>query len=285
MKSALLTQLALCACPPLVAATTVTVVPQVRHAVHHATAPAHHRGIASSGNRQPYNCAPVRQIEVRTGVDRAFIHDLANFENGQSEPEPFGQGIDPALPERASATRVNASDRAEWASPILPDRPGAGPIPAPPTQPGSPTNPGGPGGTGPAGGSVPEPASWALMLVGFGSIGAAIRSGRRNKMIGIAGTATGGVTGLVATVEAGSGAVLASTRLATFGARAVRAAAVKKLGVCVCSAAAFAAAATTVPPLRQTLYAATMPAAERPTLHAACVSTAASAGSASQDDG
>jgi hypothetical protein len=30
-----------------------------------------------------------------------------------------------------------------------------------------------------AGGSVPEPASWALMLVGFGGLGAAVRSRRK----------------------------------------------------------------------------------------------------------
>jgi hypothetical protein len=33
---------------------------------------------------------------------------------------------------------------------------------------------------GPAAGAVPEPASWAMMLVGFGSIGAMIRTRRRS---------------------------------------------------------------------------------------------------------
>ncbi len=34
-----------------------------------------------------------------------------------------------------------------------------------------------------AGGAVPEPASWALMLVGFGSAGAALRGSRRQRAI------------------------------------------------------------------------------------------------------
>jgi hypothetical protein len=122
------------------------------------------------------------------------------------------------------------------------------------------------------------------MLVGFGSIGAAIRGGRRNKLVGLAGTGAGGATGLVATLEAGSGAALASGRFTGFGAHALRVAALKKLGVCVCSAAALTAAATTVPPLRHALYAATMPAAERPHVREACASTAGSADPSSEED-
>ena len=279
MKSALLTQLALCACPPLVAVATVTAVPPVRHALHRASAPAHHHRTASSSKRQVDNCAG-RQAEARS-VDPAFIGDLAN---APAEPEVFGQGLNAVIPELASAPRANASDRAEWSSLILPSRAGPGPIVTPPTLPGSPVNPGGPGGTDPAAGSVPEPASWAFMLVGFGSIGAAIRSGRRNKAVGMAGAAAGSSIGLVATIETGAGAALASSKLATLGTHAVRAAVLKKLGVCVCSAAALTAAATTVPPLRQALYAATMPTAGLAHLDTACIPAAAPTASASQGD-
>lgn len=34
--------------------------------------------------------------------------------------------------------------------------------------------------------SIPEPSTWAMMLVGLGGIGAAIRSGRRNRLIAAA---------------------------------------------------------------------------------------------------
>ena len=37
------------------------------------------------------------------------------------------------------------------------------------------------GGTGGMGGGVPEPATWAMMLVGFGGLGAAMRSTRRKQ--------------------------------------------------------------------------------------------------------
>ena len=35
---------------------------------------------------------------------------------------------------------------------------------------------------GPVGGAVPEPATWALMLFGFGGMGVALRRGRRNQV-------------------------------------------------------------------------------------------------------
>lgn len=282
MKSALLTQLALCACPPLIAAATVTAVPQARHAVHRATAPAHHRRTASSPHRRPDHCAPNNQNEVGSGVDRAFLHELTDFEIGQVRPDMFGQGLETALPAHASASISDVSGRAGSWSPIFAGRPGTGPILTPP---GTPTNPGSPGGTDPGGGSVPEPASWAFMLFGFGSIGTTIRSVRRKKAIGLAATAAGGATGLVATLEAGSSAALAPARFIGLGAHALRAAALKKLGVCVCSAVALTAAAATVPPLRHALYAATMPAAARPHVREACASTATSAGPASQHAG
>ncbi|GAA3897481.1 hypothetical protein GCM10022276_15580 [Sphingomonas limnosediminicola] len=40
--------------------------------------------------------------------------------------------------------------------------------------------------TGDVGGSVPEPATWALMLFGFGGLGLAIRRSRHRTALGIA---------------------------------------------------------------------------------------------------
>jgi hypothetical protein len=94
-------------------------------------------------------------------------------------------------------------------------------------------------------------------------------------------------TGLAATLESGTGATLvsakigvsanvgASAKVGALGLHAARAAALKQVGVCVCSAAALATAATTVPPLRHALYAATMPTAERPRLAPSCDASAA----------
>jgi hypothetical protein len=198
--------------------------------------------------------------------------DLAPELTSLDSARPIGEGLDAALSDIASPQRSNAPGGAGWSA-LPPTFPigGAGPVTG---TPGAPTNPTGPGGPGSPTGAVPEPASWALMLFGFGAIGWTIRSARRPKAGLGKGLGFGGVTGAAASLDLGTGTMLASAKAGTLGAHAVGAAALKNIGVCVCSAAALTATVTTVPPLRHALYAATMPSAERPQIPQACAPAA-----------
>lgn len=268
MKSALLTQLALCACPPLVAVAATTALPPVRHAVHRATAPRHAHPVAHKARPSAPPCILRRATEASP-----LPGDLAPELTSLDSARPIGEGLATLLSDVASPPQSNAGGGAGWSAPsagypIVIGGGGPGVV-----LPGAPTNPGGPG--SPAG-AVPEPASWAMMLSGFGAIGWMIRSARRPKVRLGKGLGVGGAAGAAASLDLGTGAMLASAKAGTLGAHAIGAAAVKNLGVCVCSAAALTATVATVPPLRHALYAATMPAAERPQSPQACPPAAAS---------
>ena len=267
MKSALLTQLALCACPSLLAVTAATTVPQTWHAVHRTTTAAHPHRIGPSRNRRPENCVVRRKTDSSAPADPAFVQGLTNLGNNPALGK-VGDGLQVAL---ADPAQQQSNVGAEWNSPAFPGGPGGGLIL--PTQPGSPTNPEGPGGTGPATGVVPEPSNWAFMLIGFGAIGSAVRSSTRRRARHEAVAVAGGATGLAAALDLGASGTLAAAKTGTFGAHAIRAALLKKVGICVCSAAALSTTVATVPPLRHALYAAAVPTAER-SLPAACISSA-----------
>jgi hypothetical protein len=201
--------------------------------------------------------------------------DLAPELTSLDSARPIGEGLATLLSGVASPSQSNAQGGAGWNAPstgysiIGGGGPGVG-------SPGAPTNPGGPGVPGSPTGAVPEPASWALMLFGFGAIGWTIRSARRPKAGLGKGLGFGGVTGAAASLDLGTGTMLASAKAGTLGAHAVGAAALKNIGVCVCSAAALTVTVAIVPPLRHALYAATMPSAERPQIPQACPPAVAS---------
>jgi hypothetical protein len=271
VKSALLAQLALCACPPLLAVTAATAVPQVRHAVHRATAPAHHQRISHAGKRPTKNCIAARRTDASPAGSGDFVHDLTDLDAAKLGAGAPGDGLEATIPALARPDALSHGG-SNAAPPISPAGPGGwiG------TQPGTPTDPNGPG-TDPTTGAVPEPATWAFMLIGFGAVGAAIRSGKRARSKGRKALAVGSTAGLVAALDLGAGATLASAKVGAFGLHAARAAALKNIGVCVCSAAVLATTATTVPPLRHALYAATLPAVERAQLAEPCAPGIASA--------
>jgi len=119
--------------------------------------------------------------------------------------------------------------------------------------------------------AVPEPGSWALWISGFGLVGTVLRRTRgpspgrpgrgggvalRLRWTGIVGGMFGPSIGGAQLGVASAGQVLLT-----------------KAALCVCPAAMMVMAATTVPPLRNLLHAATMPAISAGTLPA-CVSTA-----------
>ena len=260
VKSALLSQLALCACPPLIAVTAAIAVPQVRHAIHHATAPKpHHHPLVRTAKRPSADCVARGRTDAnRAGADD-FLRDVADLD--MSEPQIGAiQASALAAPSRSGRGGWNGS------SPSFGFTPGGEWIGTPPGGPGAPTNPTGPN---PPTGAVPEPSNWLFMLLGFGVVGGTIRSGRRSKAKRTLGA--GGAPILAAAFDVGAGTSLASAKVTTFGLHAARAAALKKVGVCVCSAAALVTTATTVPRVRHALYAATAPAAEHLPLAKPCL--------------
>lgn len=153
--------IAACVCPVATTAALTVTVPQVREAVHKATAP---RAYAKPKTRvrkpaapaqvaaAPLECPPENPVIMVN--DRSIAPDF-------TLPAPFGGE--------------------EYAY----NPPGGGP--GGPGFPGIPGRPGGPGGPGivvppdtpppppPPPPPVPEPATWVQMLIGFGVIGGATR--------------------------------------------------------------------------------------------------------------
>jgi hypothetical protein len=105
--------------------------------------------------------------------------------------DPGGTPGGPGAPGGPGQPPVTPPDTPPIVTPPVvtpPDTPPGGPPGAPPTippivivdppPPGGPTGPGGPGGPGTRPGGVPEPVTWATLIVGFFGIGAALRRGR-----------------------------------------------------------------------------------------------------------
>jgi len=239
---------------------TVATVPQVKRAVHHVTAPHH----APKALRRAVATTPVAPQVAQQGVPCG----------------PIAGGALPAVPLVTYATP-------------LPDEPGVGPensgtpVSSPgggfsgpgivPVVGGIGIGPGGGGGGGTGGGGtivtptptptpgpgpgpVPEPSAWLMMIVGAGTLGATLRRRRR-------GAAAAGSDGRVARRAAagsllwsGSAAVEAGDMAATVAVKSAVASVAGKALLCVCPAAIVAGSAMTVPPVRQAVYAATMPA-------------------------
>jgi hypothetical protein len=243
-----------------VAATTA--LPPVKHAVHRATAPRHAHKVAHQAKPAVPNCVLRRQTEASPLPVSDLVRELTDFDPAQ----PAGEGLETALTDLALPQQSNKPAGAGWTAlpasfPVV----GGGVPGIPSGQPGAPTNPNGPDGPGSTTpGAVPEPASWAMMLFGFGAIGWMIRSARRPRVGLGKGLGLGGAAGAATALDVGTGAMVASAKAGTLGAHTLGAAVAKNIGLCVCSAAALTATVATVPPLRHALYAATMPAAERP---------------------
>ena len=256
MKTALLANLALCACPPIVAVTATVAVPSARHAVHRLTEskPTHRpkRLIA----HKPADPCP----ELRAGAPTAA--DILSALGGTDTPPG------PELTSLAITTPPAPSDVGFGGTVVGPTGPvsfggGGGPLgPLPPIPPGP------PGQTSP----IPELSSWLMMVGGFGAIGMLIRFRSRKSArwkasgaaLGAAGELAGGANLLL-----GSAATAATPHAGAVAGHSLGAALMKGASVCVCTGAIMATAVTTVPPIKRAVYAATMPAPP-PALHTDC---------------
>ena len=258
MKAALLSKAALCICPPAMLATTAAYVPPVRKAVHHATRPAP-------------KAPPSHARAQRPAATAAAVPCPAAFINA------------PVVPQATFASEVPPDGVASnyFGSPagggVLVG--GAGPGGAAPGGGGVPGG-GGPGGSVPGGGvpgsgggetptpAIPEPSTWSMMLLGFGLLGAALRSRRPTKVLvparaggrgsarssrrrrRSASVAGGGILwGLLEPVQAMTAGIGGGSKMSLLA----------KAAMCVCPPALMVTAVATVPQARKAVFAATAP--------------------------
>lgn len=244
VKSSLLTKAALCICPPAVVATTAATVPPVRRAVHHLTAPAHPHHAVS---RQAPPCVPVASRTLASPLPPEATPDDVVALTAVTPPTTTpGVPIGPA----------------PLSPPTFPTGPGVLP-----NQPTTPVGPGTP--------AIPEPSAWVTMVLGFGLIGAGVRSRRRYLIRsralayagggasatarGVGAMAAGGLVSTAAMLSAGASPVGATAKLAQLGARALNSSLLAKTAMCVCPPVAMVAGTAALPPVRHAVYSATAP--------------------------
>jgi hypothetical protein len=146
--------LALCVCPVVGAAAVTLAVPEIRHAVHNATAP--NAGTpnkrARLATREPAACpdgtpivmagAPIGPIDIKEPDGLTILPDF-------NDPYPAVHAVQASLPSEGGFVRPEGSSGGG----------SSGGIPAP----------------------VPEPATWLQAVVGFGVAGSAIRMATRKR--------------------------------------------------------------------------------------------------------
>lgn len=220
-------KIAMCTCTAAMMAGAVVTVPTVKRAVHHATAhgvPHPPRKVAArgSGARRP-ECPPPALAAFPAAPIVTFAAPIP------AEPGGGGGGATGAVTPAVAGIPVAAG---------LADTPTVNP--ATPAVPATPTA------------TVPEPATWLLLITGIGGVGAALRRRRR-----AGGAVTGGAL-LWASGAADAGGTAAS--LSAVGATGTSTLAIAgKAMLCVCPAAAVVGGVMAVPPLRAAVHAATAP--------------------------
>ena len=253
MKAAILANVALCVCPPVVATSVALAVPSARHAVHRITAPSHHHATKRPSTRPP--CPPAKRLTSAAAlpVEADALAVIPSPRDGEAAPAVSVRPEGDSLSSPVTPASPGGAAYYPWVFPV-----GPGPIigtpPGPPISPVAPV-------TQPAG--VPEPASWVMMLGGFWGVGVLCRQRSRGK-----GKLSKLASGAAMTTELLSSGALVPSQAATIaGAKASSAlgaplalAIAKKAAVCVCSGAILATAVTTVPPLKRAVFAATAPA-------------------------
>ncbi|WP_445193101.1 PEPxxWA-CTERM sorting domain-containing protein [Sphingomonas sp. Tas61C01] len=234
-------------------AATTAYVPPVRNAVHHATRPA--------PKAQPNRARPQRTAAVAAPV-----------------PCPPAFANAPIVPQSTFAAAVPPDGVTSnyFGSPSSVGTIVGGGVPGSNVGGGGPGPGGGPGTGGPGGGggetplpAVPEPATWSMMLLGFGLLGAALRSRapakvrapvggarrsgsrhslrRRRRSVGLAG---GGILwSLLEPVQAMTAGIGGGSKMSLLA----------KAAMCVCPPALMVTAVATVPQARKAVFAATAP--------------------------
>ena len=211
---------------------------------HRLTAPPHHHHAVKQPDRRP-PCLPIERLS-------------------SAAPLPAeSDALAAVLPSVGEATAAAAADNspsssiasgsaggAGYGSVSYPNGPGliTGTPPGPPISPVAPV-------TQPAG--VPEPASWMMMISGFLGVGMLCRRRSPEKPAKRA-LGAGAIVGLLS-----SGTLGPTQTAAMAGAKASSALggpfALAIAAVCVCSGAILATAVTTIPPLKRSVFAATLP--------------------------
>ena len=245
MKSGVISAAALCVCPPALLMTGAAVSPHIKRAIHKATAPIPmakrraHTLAARQTARVP--CLRVAQSLPAAVLPPSVAEPAVELPNGvsvtplataagpvaESIPTSFGGGV----PAFAPGGLVGGA--------LIPI-PGATPPVTTPTNPVTPVTP------------IPEPAAWALLIVGFGAVGAIVRRRPRliqQRMALPQSSAWFGASRPYSYRLAAAGTGLLADAVGAAKAGGV-AGAMKAAALCVCPVAAVVATATQVPKVR-----------------------------------
>lgn len=253
MKTALLSKVALCVCPPAMLATTVTMVPPVRKAVHSLTRPRH----------LPRHHAPTRLASLRPAAVSAPCAPAAPAPSTLLTLADLG-------PEDVSVIPASLDDFGSGGPGGGGLGGGPGYIPSavvsPPTFADQPIN------------SVPEPATWLMLVAGLGAAGTVLRLKRRRRFrvktdaagilliplkqklgfapvaMGSAATGMGALLSELAAVRASSKPVTSIGHVAAASSKAAGSTALAKLAMCLCPPAAMIASTAAIPTIRQAVY-------------------------------
>lgn len=228
---------ALCLCPPAAMVGTVATVPAAKRAVHHLTAPHHAK--------------PVRRIA--TAAARPAAEPASTIADCGPAPGPL-----PAVPLVTYAAPI--PDEPGTGGPATGTGPiagGGGPSQAPVSfAPGTTAVP--PIDTPIPTAPVPEPASWALMILGAGAVGVALRRWRQGGHT-VAARGRGIAAGTMAS-GIGTAAEAGDMAVTSVAAKSTLAGVAGKAMLCACPAAVVAGSVVGVPPVRHAVHAATAPA-------------------------
>lgn len=174
MKSALLSKIAMCVCPPVVVATTAVSVPPVKRAVHRLTAP---RGIPAVASVRPrrtftaaYDCTPTA-VPITNLAPNSYGNvapsDVTGTRQTLTDASPAPIGPVSSLSGTPAFDAAGFPGGPSIISPgvVIPvavvNTPGETPPTTVVTPPGS--------------SALPEPSTWAMTIGGFGAVGWALR--------------------------------------------------------------------------------------------------------------
>jgi hypothetical protein len=158
MKSALLSKIAMCVCPPAVVATSAVTVPPVKKAVHRLTAPSHMPAVAKPRRTftAAYDCTP-------TAVPLTNASPLAT----DVAPADVAETPPVALAVRTPVSESSLGPTPQFQQATFPGTTVIGPTVLPTiVPPGAGSSP------------LPELSTWAMTISGFGAIGYAMRRKR-----------------------------------------------------------------------------------------------------------
>ncbi len=154
MKSALLSKIAMCVCPPAIVATSAVTVPPIKRAVHRITAPA-----AAPARPRPrrvfaaaYDCTPTA-VPLSNPAPLGMTAVTPNDVLGNTPVAPTALTAVPVTPASFGPVALGSPP---FTGPLYPLVPSTIPPVTPPSV-------------------LPEVSTWAMTITGFGAIGWALR--------------------------------------------------------------------------------------------------------------